>query len=528
MSLGDFLGDQSLGSWADEMEDAPMPGAASASTRPGYGGDRPSYASSGGFNAGFGADRGASFADRGFAFREELPMPSKPPYTAHLGNLSFDATEGDVTDFFSGCDVTHVRIVEDKLDRKPKGFGYVEFGSVDGLKKALDLSGSQFQGRNIRVSVAEPPKDRVEAREITDWTRKGPLPDLPGQRRNADRPGFGADADTERGDRRRPPPYAGDGKERDFGNWERKGPLSPGAAAGGAPGEGGRPKYFEGGAARPERRQSPAWGEGQGDAGARGPRRDFQPSERPPPERQPTAPELDNQWRTKMRPDPAAQSPTATPEASTPSSPAPPPAAPAGRPRLNLAKRTVSENQPAQDVAPSDKPNPFGAARPIDTAAREKEIEEKRQLAIRQKKEADKAKEEKRAKEAAEKAAAKDSTSAATPSTEEKEDATEQKPNSSSEVPQQATNTGRSAGQDADAGGKIIEDKAVKPQEIVREPAKHDGSWRRKPATPTAPAGSTAETLDEDGWSTVTKPVKSAKNNNRRGGSGAPARAIAS
>jgi translation initiation factor 4B len=51
-----------------------------------------------------------------------------------------------------------VRIVEDKLDRKPKGFGYVEFGSVDGLKKALALSGSQFQGRNVRVSVAEPRK----------------------------------------------------------------------------------------------------------------------------------------------------------------------------------------------------------------------------------------------------------------------------------------------------------------------------------------------------------------------------------
>jgi len=95
-------------------------------------------------------------ADRGFAMREELPLPSKPPYTAHLGNLSFDAMEGDVTDFFSGCEVTNVRIVEDKMDRKPKGFGYVEFGSVDGLKKALDLSGTQFQGRNIRVSVAEP------------------------------------------------------------------------------------------------------------------------------------------------------------------------------------------------------------------------------------------------------------------------------------------------------------------------------------------------------------------------------------
>jgi hypothetical protein len=95
-------------------------------------------------------------AERGFATREELPLPSKPPYTAHLGNLSFDATEGDVTDFFADCEVTNVRIVEDKLDRKPKGFGYVEFGTVDGLKKALDLSGTQFQGRNVRVSVAEP------------------------------------------------------------------------------------------------------------------------------------------------------------------------------------------------------------------------------------------------------------------------------------------------------------------------------------------------------------------------------------
>ena len=51
-----------------------------------------------------------------------------------------------------------MRIVEDKLENKPKGFGYVEFGSLDGLKKALELSGTQFSGRNIRISVAEPRK----------------------------------------------------------------------------------------------------------------------------------------------------------------------------------------------------------------------------------------------------------------------------------------------------------------------------------------------------------------------------------
>jgi translation initiation factor 4B len=54
--------------------------------------------------------------------------------------------------------VTNVRIVEDKLTRSPKGFGYVEFETVDGLKKALDLSGTTLQGRAIRVSIAEPRK----------------------------------------------------------------------------------------------------------------------------------------------------------------------------------------------------------------------------------------------------------------------------------------------------------------------------------------------------------------------------------
>ena len=72
--------------------------------------------------------------------------------------MSFDATEGDITDFFSGCQVTSVRIVEDKLERKPKGFGYAEFATLDGFKNELDANNTQFQGRNIRVRVADPRK----------------------------------------------------------------------------------------------------------------------------------------------------------------------------------------------------------------------------------------------------------------------------------------------------------------------------------------------------------------------------------
>ena len=72
--------------------------------------------------------------------------------------MAFDTTSGDLETFFTDCAVTSVRIVEDKLDHKPKGFAYVEFGTLDGLKKALSFAGSSLGGRMIRVSVAEPRK----------------------------------------------------------------------------------------------------------------------------------------------------------------------------------------------------------------------------------------------------------------------------------------------------------------------------------------------------------------------------------
>jgi len=44
------------------------------------------------------------------------------------------------------------------FEDKPKGFGYVEFDSLDSLKKALENNGQNLCGRNVRVSVAEPRK----------------------------------------------------------------------------------------------------------------------------------------------------------------------------------------------------------------------------------------------------------------------------------------------------------------------------------------------------------------------------------
>lgn len=61
-----------------------------------------------------------------------------------------------MTEFFTGCDIISVRIIEDREQMRPKGFAYAEFADAKGLEKALELDGENFQGRTIRVKIADP------------------------------------------------------------------------------------------------------------------------------------------------------------------------------------------------------------------------------------------------------------------------------------------------------------------------------------------------------------------------------------
>ena len=351
-----------------------------------------------------------------------------------------------------------------------------------------------------------------------------------------------SDAGSERGGRR--PFEQGDGKVRDFSNWERKGPLSPAAAAATSLQEGGRQLSRDGPGFR---KTSPSWGEGRSQEGSRPPRREFQ--EKPVIDRAPTAAELDNQWRNKMRPDAPAKSPTPSRETSTPPSPAPA-AAPTTRPKLNLQKRTVSEAEPGSSPAASatdSKASPFGAARPVDTLAKDKEIEGKRQLAIRQRKEteeklkADKAEEKrlaKDAKDAKDKAVLEQDAEDAEKSDAEENGAETTQPGKNFEILRRTSEAANDMVSPEDAEdedevgeGVIAEDKAVKPKEIVRDApkAQANGAWRGKDtrkehkAEPKSDV-TTAANLEDDGWSTVSKNPK--QRNNRRGNQAS--RAIAS
>ena len=434
-----------------------------------------------------------------------------------------------------------------ELNSRAGIFGSVLQNLVSGTQIKLLVS----EGITKPTAVLE--KDRPDARDFGDWARKGPLAEIPGQRRPSDRPTFGSDRGGERGgfgggrnfdnasdaggDRpaRRPAYEQGDGKVRDFGNWERKGPLTP-AAPTSTPAikNVDRPESHDG---PRDRRNSPAWGEGRSQDGSRPPRKEF--VERPVVDRAPTAAEVDNQWRSKMRPDPPVAPPADSPtpsvnEPSAPSSPAPAatPAPLASRPRLNLQKRTVSqaEPSPALSTGASDpRASPFGAAKPIDTTAKEREIVERREKEAREKKEQDdkareakriaedKAKEERRLAKEAEKA--------------EKAASPKEKPNGSvkdngngADVPgknyqilRRGTNDESTTTADEDnenANGTIVDDKAVKPQEVVRDISSKKVNGVEATANNDSASPST-DALEEDGWSTVSKPRSNRKNGNQ-------------
>ncbi|KAG9128394.1 hypothetical protein FRC07_014808 [Ceratobasidium sp. 392] len=409
MSLGDFLGDDNFGSWADEMDSLPTAPAARApddapSDR--FGGNR------------FGGDRDyPSRGDRGPSGppREDLPLPTAPPYTVFVGNLAFDLVEDDLATFFAPESLKSVKVIRDR-DEKPKGFGYVEFDTLAGLKNGLTKSGTQLNSRTVRVSVAEPPKEREQRSgfssfgdEASNWRREGPPPALGGGGRSRfeDRPPrepVESVADTvsdwrsNRPARPTPPPdeprRSGpsfrDAPPRTDMTWERKGTLVEHAQA-----QTDRPSSFRRGSGfntpSGERESAPLGSAETDEVWTRGPpRAQVQPEEQPRRGvfggRGGDGPQLSTgglpdagDWRSQMKSPAVRQgSMEKSPTSSQPTTPQ------GNRKRLELLPRSTTGSNvasplssPRMNSAPAPKANPFGAARPIDVSAKDREIAEK-------------------------------------------------------------------------------------------------------------------------------------------------------
>lgn len=74
----------------------------------------------------------------------------------YVGNLSYGATQEDLNDLFASCGaIVDVRIIKDRDSGRSKGFAFVTFESADAVNSALEKNGTEFQGRQLKISLAK-------------------------------------------------------------------------------------------------------------------------------------------------------------------------------------------------------------------------------------------------------------------------------------------------------------------------------------------------------------------------------------
>lgn len=95
--------------------------------------------------------------DKGFNRAQQYGDVDKTPTTTlWVGNISFDADESMLTEAFAESgNIKGIRLPTDRETGAPKGFGYVEFYSVDDAKAAYEaMQGADVAGRPVRLDYA--------------------------------------------------------------------------------------------------------------------------------------------------------------------------------------------------------------------------------------------------------------------------------------------------------------------------------------------------------------------------------------
>ncbi|EDW13897.2 eukaryotic translation initiation factor 4B3 [Drosophila mojavensis] len=267
-------------------------------------------------------------------------IPHKPPFIAYINNLPFDASEDDIYDFFGNINLASLRLPrEDGETGRSRGFGYVELESREDLINVLSLPDPSIKGRRIRIELSN---------ENDQQNR---------QKGNRRFEGFGNSSEN-----------------RDSGNWRRDS-QNNGSSFGGYSGNYDR-SFNRDRKPITEREENNTPGSWR--TSTRQPSTDFSPPRRDR-----------DQPSDKYRPrsDINVREDTASSEE---------------RPKLNLKPRTLPmpeivtkpDDEPVNEIdtkvnnKPSGTPsvNVFGSAKPVDTATRELEIEERLAEARRQEK----------------------------------------------------------------------------------------------------------------------------------------------
>ncbi len=81
----------------------------------------------------------------------------------YVGGLPYSTAEQELADLFGQHgSVQSAKIITDKYTGQSRGFGFVEMGSDDEAKTAIDaLNGTELGGRTLTVNEAKPQAPRT-------------------------------------------------------------------------------------------------------------------------------------------------------------------------------------------------------------------------------------------------------------------------------------------------------------------------------------------------------------------------------
>ncbi|XP_020502550.1 eukaryotic translation initiation factor 4Ba isoform X2 [Labrus bergylta] len=296
-------------------------------------------------------------------------LPRSPPYTAFLGNLPYDVSEESIKDFFRGLAISAVRLPrEPNNPERLKGFGYAEFDDVDSLMRALTLSEENLGNRRIRVDIADQSNDKErDGGSMGGRDRGGRMGDMGPDKTDTDwraRPS----GDTEDAPPRRDDAFGERSRDRYESDRFRDGPRRDNDRY-----DGGRDRYRD----RYDDRDRRDYDRGGFDSrgGSGGGRRAFGSGFRRDNDdiRGSNDRYGEREERFERRDDRREER------------------APLQRPKLNLKPRSVPKEEEGSGggggsggTPPAPLPSSgsrassiFGAAKPVDTAAKEREVEER-------------------------------------------------------------------------------------------------------------------------------------------------------
>ncbi|XP_077459587.1 eukaryotic translation initiation factor 4Ba isoform X2 [Stigmatopora argus] len=295
-------------------------------------------------------------------------LPRSPPYTAFLGNLPYDVTEESIKDFFRGLAISAVRLPREPTNHEMlKGFGYAEFDDVESLLSALSLHEENLGNRRIRVDIAGQSNDKErDSGMMGRRDRGGRMADMGPDKTDSDwraRPS----GEVDEGPPKRDDAFGERSRDRYESDRFRDGPRRDY--------DGGRDRYRDRYDDRDRRDYDRGGYDSRGGGGGRRAfgssfRRDYDDGRGSNDRYGDRDRYNDDRYekRDEGRDDKGA---------------------PQQRPKLNLKPRSVPKDEEASSgtgggTSPAAAPTSgsraasiFGAAKPVDTAAREREVEER-------------------------------------------------------------------------------------------------------------------------------------------------------